>query len=468
DWLRLARLHLDVRGGRVAQAMAGLKRFARIETSPRLTRITPPNLARLTEAAAMLRAERRDAEARELLRAGYERSLALEQLQTASFVGLARTAFDAGDAARGVKLLQLMLALSRNETRETAGAELAALDWAKARAVNAVEVEAPPAVNQIGEAEAPGLAAETAAEFGQFARSLEWRERLAAISPDDWKNKIELARTRAAMDQRADAIATLAALIADARAPRTSRWTALWTTAEVAGKNDALWQSAVSRVRSASPDGGKDIEMLSAIESLARGRAGDAGPHALSAQAKLLTALLRKNASQNAEALATLIEARLPLGDAAAAQAFSATEDEPRWLLVRLYAALAKPRAVLKLAAADERLKGRPLDGLPDLPVEFEPEPKRAPRLLTLPTRAAERQAQSEIELLALLSAAAEQTGDWSKAVEFERARFDGLPNAAARRESKSRIESLLAKQRDESRKPKLTYTVNESPVSLN
>ncbi|MGH9837254.1 MAG: tetratricopeptide repeat protein, partial [Blastocatellia bacterium] len=51
DWLRLARLRLDVRGGRVAQAMAGLKRFARIETSPRLTRITPPNLARLTEAA---------------------------------------------------------------------------------------------------------------------------------------------------------------------------------------------------------------------------------------------------------------------------------------------------------------------------------------------------------------------------------------------------------------------------------
>lgn len=240
DWLRLAKLRLEVRAGRMAEAMSGLKHFALVEASPRVTKIASPNPTRLTDAVAMLRGEKHEAEARDLLRAAYERSLAMEQLQTASFVGLARTAFETGDAARGLKLLQLMLALGRNESRETAGAELAAFDWAKARAVKAAS---------------------------------------------------------------------------------------------------------------------QDVEMLAAIESLAqfqRGRVNDAietSKRSLGTQARLLTALLQKNASRQAESLATLRDSMMPLGEASIAQPFSTTEDEPRWLLVRLYASQAQPRAALKVLA---------------------------------------------------------------------------------------------------------------------
>lgn len=113
-------------------------------------------------------------------------------------------------------------------------------------------------------------------------------------------------------------------------------------------------------------------------------------------------------------------------------------------------------------------MKGRAFEGLSELQMEVEPELERPSRLQTLSVRAAQRQARSATELLALLSAAAEQTGDWSKAIEFERARFDRLLDAGARRESRSRIEALLAKQKEQSRKSKLSYTVNEYAVSVN
>src|SRR5262249_47243955 len=82
EWLRLAKLRLGVRQGRVAQALTGLKRFAGIEASPKLERVAPPNIERLNAAAATLRAENRRAEADQLLQAAYERDIALEQLQT--------------------------------------------------------------------------------------------------------------------------------------------------------------------------------------------------------------------------------------------------------------------------------------------------------------------------------------------------------------------------------------------------
>src|SRR5262249_14267979 len=143
EWLRLAKLRLGVRQGRVAQALTGLKRFAGIEASPKLERVAPPNIERLNAAAATLRAENRRAEADQLLQAAYERDIALEQLQTSSFAGLARLAFEKGDAERGSKLLKLMVELGDPETRDTSAAEVAALDWVKARAVTAEWVERP-------------------------------------------------------------------------------------------------------------------------------------------------------------------------------------------------------------------------------------------------------------------------------------------------------------------------------------
>ncbi|MFN0088232.1 MAG: hypothetical protein ACKVX9_22770, partial [Blastocatellia bacterium] len=54
-----------------------------------------------------------------------------------------------------------------------------------------------------------------------------------------------------------------------------------------------------------------------------------------------------------------------------------------------------------------------------------------------------ERQLQSRLELLALLSLAAEQTGDLDRAIDFERARH------AVRRDSRDRLDALLAKRKE-------------------
>src|SRR5262249_11706100 len=429
EWLRLANARIEVRRGQMELAIPNLKRFALIETGPRVDHVSVPNLQRLNDAAAMLRSEKREAEAGELLKAAYERTLAMEQLQPAPLIGLARLAFETGDPQRGLKLLKLMIALGQSANREVAAAELAAFDWVKSRAIMDQSIEAPQTANQIDEPEALRLAAECAAEFGQFAFAIECRERLLAISPSDAANKIELARTQSAAGSSDQAIITLVSVIAEPLATRQARWTAVWMAAEIAGSSDALWQSLESRGRSSS----KDSEMTSAIETLAKyhgnrvREAVEVAKQSPSNQSQLLAVILEKNAGQPREALQTLTRSMIQLSDSSPGQPFSATEDEPRWLLVRFYAASAQPRSALRLAGADEKLKGQPLGNLNDLEIKDDagskPQARQQEQLLLLTARSSEHQRQSLIELLALLSNAAEQIDDWTKAIEFERAR---------------------------------------------
>ena len=124
----------------------------------------------------MLRGEKRQAEADELLRAAYERQLALEQLDEAPFVGLARLQFAKGDAAGGLKQLKLMLDLALAATHSTAAAELAALPQVKARAVEAAWIEKPAASNQLS----PGRIAATGSGNRRRVRAVRRGHRMAA------------------------------------------------------------------------------------------------------------------------------------------------------------------------------------------------------------------------------------------------------------------------------------------------
>jgi tetratricopeptide (TPR) repeat protein len=470
-WLRLAKLRLEVRSGRVAQAMNGLKHFTGIEVTPKLDRIAPPNIEWLNQAVAVLRSEKRNAEADELLKAAYERTLALEQLQPPPFIALARLAFERGDAERGLKLIGLMVELGNTETRETAAAELASLTWVKARATDAEWVERPQQCNQIREAEALQAAAETATVFGQFATAIDFRQRLSAIAPDDNANKLELARTLAESGKIDDAMNLLASLISDRRTPRQIRWTALWIAPEIVTQE--RWPSFEQQAGA-----GKDIEMLTAIEAQllsSRGqvneainRLNDAVVTSPSAQLRLLRALLQKNAGQERESLQSLLASMIACGDAWIAAPFNATEDEQRWQLFRLYAKHGQPRAALKLASVDERLKGQSssqpsTDGSGDA----ERIDKANPGLSSLSARASHRQKQSQIELLALLSVAAEQTGEFGKAIEFENARLNLSLDSTRRRTSESRIAQLRVKQKERMRKPPVPLVINENPATI-
>jgi hypothetical protein len=468
EWLRSARLRLGVRQGRVTQAVAGLKRFAGIETSPKLEHVAPPNIERLNAAVAILRAEKRDAEADQLLQAAYERDIALEQLQTSSFAGLARLAFEKGDAGRGSKLLKLMVELGDSETRDTSAAEVAALDWVKARAVTAEWIERPEPSNQVLLAEALRVAAETAEEFGQFAVAVEYRRRLSALSPEDNANRLELARALAAGGKNGEAMNQLASLISDRRVARQYRWTAVWLSPEIA-KPEGL-QSFERQIREI-----KDQEMAAAVEAqslFSRGlpdkaikRLDDAVVGSPGAQLKLFHALFQKNAGREGEALRSLLDSMIALGDAWIASPFGATEDEQRWQVIRLYAKQGRPRAALKLAGADERLKGQPAADQSAVADDERIDGTKT-RFINLPARSSFRQSQSQLELLALLSISAEQIGELQKAIEFETAKLNLSPDSVERRKSESRIEQLKTKQKERWRKPALLIEFNENAIT--
>ncbi|MEP7343483.1 MAG: tetratricopeptide repeat protein [Acidobacteriota bacterium] len=463
-WLRLAKLRLEVRAGQVLQAVNGLKHFAGIEVSPRIDRVSPPKLEWLNQATEMLRREGQGIAADELLRAAYERQLALEQLDEAQFVGLARLQFAKGDAAGALKQLKLMLELAWTATHSTAAAELAALPQVKVRAVEAAWIEKPAANNHLSLPESLRLAAETAAEFGQFAAAIEYRGRLLEMSPDDSGARVELARTLAANKQESEAAKLLATVIADRRASRQQRWTAAWIAPEVVGQRGDVWQSLSQPVR----DAGKDQEMVVALEALAtaqRGQTKDAaksvGEAAVSIpsnQLKLLQAVLLKRGDWEREALQSFASSLTPVSDSTAMAAFSSGEDELRWQLVRLYAKQNQPRASLKLAEADERLRGSSAYS----GEQMDQPPVAPPRLLTLAAQSAERQRQSRFELLALLSTAAEQTGEFDKAADFERGRLVLLSAPDERQKAEARIEQLKAKQKEKANRKSIPLMVDE------
>jgi hypothetical protein len=439
--------------------MTGIKRFVGVEVSDKLETVSAPNLERLNQAVEMLRSEQRQTEADELLRAAYERQLAFEQLTEAAFVGLARLAFAKNDSAMGLKLLRLMNHAASSSERSEALAELMALPFVKARAVDSARIETPAAINQLTRLNSLRLAAETAAEFGQFAAAIEYRQSLLELSPEDDVCRLELARLLAANKREAEAAKLLAGLIAERRMARKTRWTAVWIAPEIAGKRDDLWQTLIAY-------GNQDREAAAALVALSLANRGQAFEAARSLNAakdlpsnqlKVLRALMLKRAERERDALSDFAAALIPLSESSALAEFRADEDELRWQMTRLYARLGQPRAALKVADVDERL--RSLAATADktaAPTAFQ----------TLFVRAEERQRKSRLELLAMLSASAEQIGEFDKAAGFERARLDAL-SADERRRAESRIEQLKSKQKEKSNKRGWPLTIDERPVTV-
>jgi tetratricopeptide (TPR) repeat protein len=471
-WLRLAKLRLDIREGRVSQAIAGLKRFAGIESSPRLEKITTPDIERLNMAMAALRVESRKTEADQLLEAAYERGVALEQLEISSFAGLARMAFEKGDGGRGAKLLKLMVELGDSETRETAAAEVAALDCIKARAVTAEWIERPQPSNQIQLADALRVAAETAAEFDQFEVAIEYRRRLSALSPEENVNKLELARALSAAGKTGEATSQLLSMISDRRVARQFRWTAVWIAPEVvkSAGGQSSWSAMDQEIRAI-----KDQEMVAALESqsmLSLGqpdnalkRLDEALASVPSAQIKLFRALSQKNAGRESEALKSLLDSMIAFGDAWIAAPFGATEDQQRWQVIRLYLKQGQHRAALKLAGADEWLKGQEAVNQVTW-INDEPTDGAKTRFISLSQRSSRRQAKSQIDLLGLLSNSAAQIGELEKAINFEIAKVNMSPDSAERRKAESRIEQLKTKQKERKRTAPPSIEFNDNAVT--
>src|SRR5262249_38799813 len=230
---------------------------------------------------------------------------------------------------------------------------------------------------------------------------IEYRSRLSALLRDEMASGLDLARALAAGGKNDEAMNQLASLISDRRVARQIRWTAVWIAPEVVKKEG--WSSFDQQIRAI-----KDREMVAAAEAqsaLGRGQSDNAikllddamtsGP---SAQLKLFRALAQKNAGREIEALQSLLDSMIAFGDAWVAAPFGATEDEPRWQAIRLCAKQGRPRAALRLAAADERLKGQSAANQ-SAGADNERIDGAKTRFISLQERATRRQAESQPDL---------------------------------------------------------------------
>ena len=463
-WLRLAALRLDVRAGRVAQTRAALHRLVGIDAGAHVAAVKPPDTTRLNEAVDMLTAEGQADEADQLLAAAYARAIALAQYDAAYFTGLARLAFTHGDAARARALLQTMLALAQDDTRPAAEAELAAAPWLKPYVVADTTVELPEPSYRINYTDALALAAAEAAEFGQFDVAIDCRQHLRAAAPDDETNRIELPRLLAAAGRDDEALQGLAAVIADRAATRHARWQAVWLAPEICGGQVEALHALRERVAAASKDG----EMLTALEALELERAGR-GAEARALVAKLdaenpnsyvraLRALLAERSGQAEDAVVNLTGTVVAGQSAEAWSAFGLPAAEQWRRLARLYFAADEPRAALQAAERDESLKPADgsqdgerenADGETDVETNDQSHADDPPRgaFQTLSGRAQASAAAARVELLGMLSRAAEEVGDFKRALGLERARFASLVNGAERHASAARIARLAARR---------------------
>src|SRR5437764_10039007 len=98
-------------------------------------------MERLNLAVSMLREAGRNHEADQSLEAAYTREIALEHYSAPVLIGLAHLAFSKGDRTLGLKMLEMMVALSDDETRSAAAAELTSLPNIKVYAVDRAKHE---------------------------------------------------------------------------------------------------------------------------------------------------------------------------------------------------------------------------------------------------------------------------------------------------------------------------------------
>lgn len=475
-WLRLAKVRLELRDGRGERAFAELKRYVGADVSAGLATVAAPSAERLSESVALLKAERAYAFVPQLLEAAYTQSLALGQYETPNFVGLARLAFERGDAARGEKLLRLMVALAGDETRDDAAAEVAALPEVLKRFAALARVEVPEQSNGVARAEALRLAAETAAAFGRFDSAAEFRTRLSGERPDDYANRVELARVLAAGGRRVEAAAQLASVISDRHAPRAMRWQSVWLAPEVTGGHKELWASLAQTSGAAA-----DEEMrvaLKARELAAEGHAAEAAdilnrvagddPNPM---LEFFLGVVAAQSGRAAEASDAFTSAMRSQAGEELSTAFGADEESALRRLIRLHIDAGRTLAALKLASLDTEFRvgagvgaGDEVDAHDEAGANVAAASSSA-GLQTLKERAEIRRAASSSELLGLLSSAAERVKDYDKALEFERSRLGLIKVEADRRASRERVARLTALRKKEADAGRPALVVDRSIV---
>jgi len=167
-----------------------------------------------------------------------------------------------------------------------------------------------------------------------------------------------------------------------------------------------------------------------ALESLSLASSAETGSP--NAYLMSLRAIVEKRAGKNEESLNSFIRALVESRDSAAWKSFAFLEDEPLEQLVALYLKENQPAAALKVAERVAAFKN-----------SAEQHEATVVRHQTLQQRAEERTRASHVNLLELLSIAAEQLGDLNRAYELEQLRLALLTKQPDRDLAQARLDHL-------------------------
>ena len=235
--IKLAKIRLKTRAGQFDFAEA--EQFIGIKVSDSATEIHPPNIERFDSILRILKDEKKQSEAGKISESFYARMLALGQFGTANFAGLARVYCERNETAKGLEILRLAVNASGETERETASAEIGAIEIIKAKSADAVKFAEAETNDAADESAMLRTAAEIAAEFGQTDAAVNFRRQLSAVNPTDFENRLELAKTLAVSGQQAEAANLLTQIINNHDALRATRWRARTILSEHGGNAEA-------------------------------------------------------------------------------------------------------------------------------------------------------------------------------------------------------------------------------------
>ncbi len=222
-WLREAKIKLKIRAGKFDELE--IRGFVGIAVSDSATDIKPPSVERFNDVLQILKEENRAADSVRLSENFFARMLALGQYSLTNFAGMSRAFFQDNKPQKAMQVLHLMTKASDGNERETALAEIAALDEVKTLAADATKTTPTEEVS-INKLDSLKIAGEIAFEFGQTEAAATFRRQLLEANPADSLNKIDLAKILFDGDEKEEAENLLKQVVNDKNSLRASRWQA--------------------------------------------------------------------------------------------------------------------------------------------------------------------------------------------------------------------------------------------------
>ncbi|MEW6732620.1 MAG: hypothetical protein AB1489_14925 [Acidobacteriota bacterium] len=313
EWLDMARATVDLREGKVAEAVASLRRFAGLaQRQQPVTEATDRHL----KAYTLLVNERQIQAADELLYDYYRNQLNEGEASIANFSGIASVELRRGRNNEGLAWLQRM-------------------------------------VGVVGSAEAAANAGLLAARYRHYNQAFQWRERAQQLNPALRENRLELARLAVEVKRVSFGVDLLKQLIDDRETDNGLRAQAIELLPQIAKADVGVFDNLLLSLQSKTDYNSQllyaGLLIVAQRQDEARTLLANAGTASTAAQARLMNATLQLAAKNNDAARVALQEAIYADGSAEiVARSLAFAYENPRATLLQLYA-VGQPQAALAL-----------------------------------------------------------------------------------------------------------------------